>query len=65
MNPLVGKVDLHSVDVVHLLVGIELLHLFEDGIYIGGRSEIDAVLGNEILGECGTKFAHLATFMSQ
>ena len=65
MNPLVGEVDLHSIDVVHLLVGIELLHLFEDGIHIGRRSEVDAVLCNEILGECGTKFAHLATFMSQ
>ena len=65
MNPLVGEVDLHSVDVVHLLVGIELLHLFEDGIHIGGWSEVDAILGNEILGECGAKLANLAALVGQ
>ena len=52
--PTVGEVYLHTVDVVDLCSGVlseHFLHLDQDGIYIGFRSEVDAVLGNLIVGE--------------
>ena len=43
MYPLVGEVDLHTIDVGHLLVLIEFLHLLEDSEDVGSRIEVDAV----------------------
>ena len=55
MYPLVCKVDLHAIDVGDLLVGIHLLDTGKNGVDVGGRSKVDAVLGNEIGGKSGTK----------
>ena len=49
VNPLVGEVNLHTVDVGHLLVLVEFLHLLEHGIDIRGRAEVNAVLGDVVL----------------
>ena len=68
MYPLVGEVELHAVDVGNgyvLLLAIHLLHLHEDGIHVGGGSQVDTVLGDEIVGEAGTKLAHLAALVCQ
>ena len=56
MNPLVGKVYLHTVDICHLLVGVHLLHTQEYGVDVCIGSEVDAVFGYEILWKRGTKF---------
>ena len=68
MNPLVREVEFHTVDISNsyiLLLAIQLLHLDEDSIYIGRSGQVDAVLGDEVVREAGTKLAYLATLMSQ
>ena len=65
MNPLVGKVNLNAVDVVHLLVFVKVLHLLENSVYIGVWSKVDTVLGNEIWRIGCTKFAHLHLLVCQ
>ena len=41
--PLVGKVNLHSIDVSDLLVFVDFLNLLKQGKDIGGGFEIDAI----------------------
>ena len=68
MYPTVGKVDLHTVDVVDLravVLSKHLLYLSENGIDIGIRSKVDAVLCNLIVGEGGTQFAGGTAFLCQ
>ena len=68
MHPLVREVEFHTVDISNsyiLLLAIQLLHLDEDSIYIGRSGQVDAVLGDEVVREAGTKLAYLATLMSQ
>ena len=65
MNPLVGEVDLHTVDVGYLLVLVELLHLLQDSIDVGGRVKVDAILGNEILRQRVAQFRGLHTSLCQ
>ena len=65
MDPSVGEVNLHTVDVVYLLAGIECLHLLEDGIHVGVGRQVDAVLGNEIGRIGGPQFAGLHATLGQ
>ena len=68
MHPTVGEVDFHAVDVVDngVLVGGEhLLHLLQDGVHVGLGRQVDAVLGDEIVGELLPQLAHLHALLSQ
>jgi tartrate/fumarate subfamily iron-sulfur-dependent hydro-lyase beta chain len=68
VNPLVREIELDAIDICYgdiLLLTIHLLNLHEDSIYIGRWSQVDAVLGDEIVREAGTEFAHLAALVSQ
>ena len=68
MNPLVREIELDAIDICYgdiLLLTIHLLNLHEDSIYIGRWSQVDAVLGDEIVREAGTELAHLAALVSQ
>ena len=68
VNPLVWEIELDAIDICYvdiLLLTIHLLYLDENCIYIGRWSEVNAVLGDEIVREAGTEFAHLAAFVSQ
>ena len=59
--PLVGEVNLHTVDVVHFDAGlpcVHCLHLGEDGIHVGGGIEVNAVLGDGVVGVGGTELAN-------
>ena len=56
--PTVGEVNLYTVDVVDrgaVVLGKHLLHLHEDGVYIGLGCEVDAVLGYLVVGEGGAE----------
>ena len=66
--PAVGEVDLHAVDIVDggaVVVGEHLLHFHEDGVDIGARGEVDAVLGNLIVGEGLAQFADGAALLCE
>ena len=68
MYPAVGEVNLHAVDVVDLCRGIlgkHLLDLHEDGVDIGVGRQVDAVLGNLIVGELTAQLADLALLLGQ
>ena len=68
MYPAVGEVDLHAVDIVDggaVVVGEHLLHFHEDGVDIGARGEVDAVLGNLIVGEGLAQFADGAALLCE
>ena len=68
VNPLVREVEFHAIDICYghiLLLAIHLLYLHEDSIYISRRCQVDTILGDEVVGESGTKLAHLATPMCQ
>ena len=68
MYPAVGKVDLHTVDVVHfgaVVLGEHLLYLDEDGVYIGLWSEVDAILRYLIIREGFAQFAGGAALLCQ
>ena len=61
MYPLVGEVNFHTVDVVHFDAGlpcVHCLHLGEDGIHVGGGIEVNAVLGDGVVGVGGTELAN-------
>ena len=63
MYPLVGEVDLHTVDVGDLLVAIEFLHLAEDGIDVGVGGEVNAVLGYRVVRIFGTQLTGLLALL--
>lgn len=42
--PLVGKVNLHTIDVGNLLVLVEVLNLLQNAKDVGSRIEVDTVL---------------------
>ena len=65
MYPLVGKVNLHAVDVVDLFVLEHLLHLVQYSINIGSWCEVDAVLCDEIVRIFLTQLAHLLALVCQ
>ena len=68
MYPAVGEVNLHTVNIINLSGGIlckHLLDLDEDGVDIGLWGEVDAILGNLIVGELLTQLADGAVFLGQ
>ena len=48
MYPLIGEVNLHSVNVIDFLIFIHFLHLLQDGVYISLRSKVNTVFGDKI-----------------
>ena len=55
VNPAVGEVDLHAVDIVddcRVVLGKHLFDFHKDGVNISLWSEVDAVLGNLVVREC-------------
>lgn len=65
VHPLVGEVNLYTVDVIDLLFGIDALDLGQDGINICTGLEIDTVLGYEIRRIYLTQLANLHIHMCQ
>ncbi len=68
VNPTVGEVDLHAVDIIDrcaVVVGKHLLDLRQDGIDIGTWGEVNAVLGNLIVRESLAQFADGAALLCQ
>ena len=68
MDPTVGEVDLHTVDIVDLGAVVlckHLLDLHEDGVNIGLGGEVDAILGYLVVGEGGAQFAGRAAFLCE
>ena len=68
MYPFGGEINLHTVDIVNMGCGVgreHLLHLDEDGVNIGIRSEVDAILGYLIVGELSPQFANLTAFLGK
>ena len=66
MYPLVGEVNLHTVNIVHLCCSVgskHFLHLHQYGINIRFRSQVDTVLGYLIVGECLAQLTDLTTFL--
>ena len=66
--PLIREVKFHTINICDgnaLLLAIHLLYLYENGIHISRWSQVDAVLGNEIIRERSTKLAYLAALMCQ
>ena len=68
VNPTVGEVDLHTVDVVDrgtVVLGEHLLHLHQDGVDIGLGCEVDAVLRNLVVGVHAAQFTDGAALLCQ
>ena len=66
--PTIREVNLHTVDIVDLraiVLGEQLYHLDEDGVDIGLRGEVDAVLRNLIVWEGGAQLAGCAALLCQ
>ena len=68
VNPAVREVDLYTIDVVdggRIVFGEHLLHFNENRVNVSIRGEVDAVLGNLIVGEGVSQFADCAPFLSE
>ena len=65
MYPFVGKVNLHTVDIVDFFILIDFLYFCQDSIYIDFRSQVDTVLSYEVRRISGTELANLFSFVSQ
>ena len=65
MYPLVGEVNLHTIDIVNLLVLVQFLDLLQDRIHIGTCGEVDTVLGNLVRRICSTQFAGLHALLGK
>ena len=65
MHPFIGKINLHTVDIINLFALIMLFNLSQDGINIGVGSKVYAVFGHEIIGIGSAKLAHFLSFMGQ
>ena len=65
MYPLVREIYFHTVYVVYLFILIQLLHLGQNSVHIRFRSQINAILGNEIRRISSTQFADFLPFMRQ
>lgn len=66
--PLVGEINLHTVNIIHLCGRISskhLLHLHQDGIDIRLRGQVDAVLSDLIVGEGSTQPLTLHPFLAR
>lgn len=61
MDPAIGEIDLHAVAVVDLVILVRRLDLSENGVDIDTWTEVDTVLGDDVIGVCGTELgeAHL------
>ena len=59
------KVDLHAVNVVDILVGVDLLELIKDLVNEGIVTELDLILCDEVLRVGLLKLAHLHLLMGK
>ena len=65
MYPLIGKINLYTVDVIDFFILIDLFHFGKDGIYINFRGKIHTVLCDKIRRISSTQLTHRLSFMSQ
>ena len=66
MNPLGRKVEFYAVNIGYLYIGLAsvlLFHLLENGINVGCRLKVDAILRNRVRGETCTQLACRASLL--
>ena len=65
MYPAVSKVNLHTVDCRNPLVGVLLFDTFEQCVHVHVGREVDAVLGDAVVGVGASQFADLHAAVCQ
>ena len=65
MNPFIGEINLHTVNVIDFFIFIKFFHLCQNCVDIGFGSQVNAVLCNKIRRIRSTQLTYFLTFMCQ